>query len=207
MGSDRSSRVADALLDCFILQVLNSKSTRQWKFFKMSFPYFRCVRAFGNRDAVHHAFEFGSIHSPEFLSPDSNCGQIEAKKDGNQAEETFFSYPPAKRENLVMLKCPFPFQVDWKLLLNHSSTTFCPTGDTEPASDLFVLRDHRILTEISGALKASKETSFLLTSVPEASRCLVGVRVKIVGKGKPTPLSMICLPCNFVSNFCFNCHT
>lgn len=121
-----------------------------------------------------------------WLAPDSHAGKLDDDVEAQSLSANYFKYPPAKRTSFIKFRCPFPFKIDWNVLLRYNST---PTDD----SNFYVLRDPSLLDQLSLAINGGA-SNFNSDTINNQNYCLVEVRVTILGKGSLSSGAVICIP-------------
>lgn len=158
---------------------------------------FRSVRVVGLRESETFESESGSsINSNEdgFIPPDTLSGQAESEAQSNAARLNYFKYPPAKRSSFIKLGCPFPFKIDWKILLQFNQDDV----QTSLINAFYVLRNPTLLKEISNCVYSKKITTsaedVLQIPIEHESSVLIEIRLTIVGKGSIGAGAVVCIP-------------
>ncbi|CAG7838023.1 unnamed protein product [Allacma fusca] len=158
--------------------------------FWIAFAY-RAVRVTGLRDSVSCAFETGNLHSPYFPPPDSYFGAAEKLTTEESKRGEYFNLAPAKRPNLIKLSCCSPFTQDYAGLLEFWK------DDTDAKTDpYYILRDQEKLNLLGRNVKSKFWCKLVenLSSIVNIHQCLIGVRIDILGRGKPADGAIICIP-------------
>jgi ribonuclease P/MRP protein subunit POP1 len=147
---------------------------------------FNGCRAAGDRELAQHSIEQG-VAPLLHRYPDSRAGQSELELNAESAKSKHFALPPNKRVNFAKLGIASPFQPPWAVLLKdwRSDNSLC--GPVPLPEVVHVLREAELLRRL-------REDKLSGEDVEKFGDYLVGVRLRIQGKGKLGENSLICHP-------------
>lgn len=165
------------------------------KSFWLLLQYFT-ARSVGLKDFEHLSLEMGQLSYPSNW-PDTNGGAIAAKATHKEKLSVWLKRPPNKRVDYGKLRITSPFSFDWNLLLAE----WMSVGQSD-STNFFVLREKWILMKLDDLCKPSTkpsaknaaQTFFDSLTTTELDNCLVPVEIICHSKGRPKPLSIICIP-------------
>ncbi|XP_062841503.1 ribonucleases P/MRP protein subunit POP1 [Trichomycterus rosablanca] len=181
---------------------------------------YRGVRVGGLHMSLKHSQNKGVPHFPHDY-PDCPAGHRFQEQQELELLAKFKRYPPSKRTNYIKHGCLAPFRCPWQQLVEEwdeivkqdksvQMEGVTPhTGDCQTSTSAFtVLRSRRTLRQLSiccqppsgaqrvqrGGSAPSLSTLFDTAQQGDRRRCLLWVRVCILGKGRPALHSMLCIP-------------
>ncbi|XP_015124661.1 ribonucleases P/MRP protein subunit POP1 [Diachasma alloeum] len=156
----------------------------------------RCARPIGLREYQSVIFENLMLNSPEVHHPDTLAYSKESLELKNELTEAYFRRPPNRRINFTKFSISSPFCCEWGILVREWTG-----GDA-----VKVLRSPGVLRALGSTLRdfsgdqrhrrrknpSSRDPLKIDESLDRS--CLVPVRIKILGKGRPKKFAVICTP-------------
>lgn len=161
--------------------------------------HFANARAAGLRDKLCLDFEAGSISFPADC-PDSEAGRCYTSKETAALHAKYLRRPCNRRINYwsEQLRVEHPFSFCWSKLVTEwaMKAEMCSSysklqGQT---TDFYVLRDRKLLLELSKLISKKSSNLDLNEVVRSNSRALLPIKLENIGRGRPKRLAMICLP-------------
>ncbi len=157
----------------------------------------------GLQDAAVQSTAQGALPFPA-LYPDTAAGRRHQRDVTNTSVTKYERRPPSKRTNYLKYGVAAPFEPPWTQLVSNWRHLEKMADEAAAAEedDFYVLRSKPVLRALNSLCSAGHqnltpaEAKLVETVFREENyrNVLVPVQVDMASKGKPGPLSMICVP-------------
>ncbi|XP_019634263.1 PREDICTED: ribonucleases P/MRP protein subunit POP1-like isoform X1 [Branchiostoma belcheri] len=172
--------------------------------FWLGFLY-RGARAGGLREMRRLHLETGQLFFPDDF-PDTEAYRTFHQEQAAQLREQHDRYPPGKRPNFVKLGTAAPFHCPWDRLM-EGWTQVAGTSSPGQPQGLCVVRDSRIRQQLSQLCSHGNHPDLHLITplLAPVLTNLVAVQLRMVSRGTPVAMAMICAPTEEDVSGCVSC--